>query len=577
MATITGTEGDNRLNGSETADLIRGLAGRDRVNALGGNDTIEGGNGSDRIKAGDGDDVVHGFAPGDGAAGAGDIAATRITNDLASPVLVTSAPGDSTHLYAVEKDTGLIRRLDPATGNATTFLDIGGTFATGGEQGLLGLAFHPDYATNGRFFVYVTNSAGNLELREYAATPGSNPPVADAGSGQVILTIPHPGQSNHNGGSINFGPDGYLYIATGDGGGGGDPDNNAQNLDSLLGKILRIDIDATDPGLAYAIPDDNPFVGRRGADEVFAFGLRNPWRTSFDPETGDFYIGDVGQGAREEIDIIRAGTSGQNFGWRIREGTEPFSPGTPSGGGTLVDPVFDYDRVAGRSVTGGVVNRGPSDGLQGGYVFGDFAEGSLWVLWSDGANRVEAVDITDRIDTDNGDISLISSFGTGPDGSIYIVSLSGSIWRLDAGVAAGDGNDSLDGGAGNDQLFGGVGNDTLIGGAGADTLTGGADNDIFVVARKVSGGPDTITDFTVDDDRIAIAGRNARGLDDAPSLDADAFVIGTVATTADHRVIYDAATGDLWFDRDGSGARAAVRVAVIGPGLSLTAEDILLL
>ena len=310
MATLTGTIRPDTLTGTAEADTATGQSGTDTIAGGLGNDTLSGGDGGDALFGGDGNDVIYGHGATDRIAGSGDIAATRIGAGLGQTVFATSAPGDPDRLFVVAK-TGEIRILDTATGavNAMPFLDIpAAQLQTDGEQGLLGLAFHPDYATNGRFFVFVTNAAGNLEVRAYSRSSG-NPDLADPASGNVILTVPHPVQSNHNGGWIGFGPDGSLYIATGDGGGGGDPDNNAQNINSLLGKILRIDVNgddfAGDGSRDYAIPDGNPFVGAAGADEIWAVGLRNPWRPSFDRATGDFYIADVGQDERKRSTFRR--------------------------------------------------------------------------------------------------------------------------------------------------------------------------------------------------------------------------------------------------------------------------------
>ncbi len=212
-----------------------------------------------------------------------------LANVGSGAVFVTGAPGDDGFVYALRKDVGDIVRINTATGAQSTFLDIpNAQFSSGGERGVLGLAFHPDYDANGRFFVFLTNPAGNIEVREYARSAG-NPALADPTvPSRTIITIPHPTFANHNGGSLAFGPDGYLYIATGDGGGANDPDGNAQNINSLLGKILRLDVNGddfpADSSRNYAIPDDNPFAGATpGAGEIWAYGLRNPWRISFDP------------------------------------------------------------------------------------------------------------------------------------------------------------------------------------------------------------------------------------------------------------------------------------------------------
>ncbi|MCR5877968.1 PQQ-dependent sugar dehydrogenase [Phenylobacterium sp. J367] len=283
------------------ADLV-GTSARDTLNGTTSADVLSGGDGSDTLFGGAGDDILYGQGASDPDPATTLIDAQRVASGLSSPLFAASPPGDPDRLFIVEQQTGRIRILDLNSGQvqADPFLDLpDGGFATGGEQGLLGLAFAPDYAATGRFYIHFTNTAGDIEVREYTRLDAGH---ADANSGRTILTVPHPGQTNHNGGWLAFGPDGYLYIATGDGGGGGDPNNNAQNLDSLLGKILRIDVggDAfpADAARNYAIPAGNPFAGAvPGADEVWLYGLRNPWRASFDSATGDLWIGDVGQGS----------------------------------------------------------------------------------------------------------------------------------------------------------------------------------------------------------------------------------------------------------------------------------------
>ena len=330
----------------------------------------------------------------------------------------------------------------------------------------------------------------------------------------TVITIPHPVNSNHNGGCMAFGPDGNLYIATGDGGGANDPNGNGQNLNSLLGKILRIDVNGddfpADPTRNYAIPGGNPFAGATpGADEIWDYGLRNPWRISFDSATGDLYIGDVGQGAREEINFEPAGGNGGfNYGWDFREGRIP-TPGSPPPppGFTPTDPVFDYPHPFGQSITGGYVYHGPAAGLQGGYFFADFVSGRLMTLRVHNGQAQGFIDHTAHVT--GAALGGISSFGTDNAGHLYVVTLSGNIYRLNPGVAAGDGADRLDGGAGNDRLFGGMRNDVLIGGTGNDVLTGGPDadtmiggsgNDIYIVDsasdtvnEQASGGAGTDT------------------------------------------------------------------------------------
>ncbi|HET7716859.1 MAG TPA: PQQ-dependent sugar dehydrogenase, partial [Bauldia sp.] len=320
----------------------------------------KGSNKADVLKGGRGDDALFGFAAKNTSGEVGKINVERVGTGFDGAVFASSAPGDPDRLFVLKKDVGEVHVLDPATGTSTLFLDIpDGDFTPGGEQGVLGLAFHPDYAANGRFFIHMVNAAGDIEVREYAGS-------ADPGAGPIgtVITIPHPSFANHNGGAIVFGPnDGYLYVAVGDGGGGNDPSNNAQNIDVLLGKILRLDVNADsfplDAGRNYAVPADNPFVGKPGADEVWAYGLRNPWRIAFD-KNGDLYIADVGQSAREEIDFQPAGSKGgENYGWDLAEGTL----GSPPPGSVL--PVFEYGRELGTVVTGGEVYRGGGPALVG--------------------------------------------------------------------------------------------------------------------------------------------------------------------------------------------------------------------
>ncbi len=260
--------------------------------------------------------------PSGGARAASDpvIALEPVVTGLERPVLVTHA-GDS-RLFVVEQ-VGRVRVIAGGTLRANAFLDISGRISTGGERGLLGLAFHPAYASNGRFFVFYTRADdGDIQISEFRRSAG-DPHRADAASERAILRVEHSTYSNHNGGTLAFGPDGYLYIGTGDGGGGGDPLGNAQDKLSRLGKLLRIDVDTPSSTIPYEVPADNPFVGRAGDDLIWSYGLRNPWRFSFDRATGDLWIGDVGQGSWEEIDRARriaGGGRGLDFGWNVLEG-----------------------------------------------------------------------------------------------------------------------------------------------------------------------------------------------------------------------------------------------------------------
>ena len=496
MPVITGDNGSQTLTGSSGVDTIDGLNGSDTINAGAGADVVSGGGGDDVVNGGDGNDVIYGFGSVDVNPNSGQITATLVGSGFSNSLFAVSAPGDPDRLYVVEQHTGRIEILNPNTGQiiTTAFLNIpDADLAGGNEQGLLGLAFHPDYATNGKFYVNLTNADGDTEIWEYTRST-SNPDVADASSARLILTFDQP-YTNHNGGWMDFGPDGYLYIASGDGGSGGDPQGNAQNINSLLGKMLRIDVDGddfpSDPTRNYRIPEDNPFVGQAGADEIWMLGLRNPWRSSFDSETGDFWIADVGQGAREEVNYVPFGSGrGYNFGWDIREGDIAYEGGDTTG---LRDPLLVTPRGSGpyngNSITGGYVYHGPG-GAQSLYVFGDFITGNLWTVQQVDGEAVDFINRNAQLVVDSGSINLIASFAQDGRGNLYVVGLDGEIHRLTPSAAAGDGADTLSGGAGDDTLYGGAGIDTLNGddgddalhgGLAADVMRGGAGNDVYYV------------------------------------------------------------------------------------------------
>ena len=384
----------------------------------------------------------------------------RIASDLNRPVFATTAPGDENRLFIVEQHTGniMIHNLDTGATNSTPFLTVG-DLATGNEQGLLGLAFHPDFDNNGLFYTNSTSTDSVTRIQQYQVSP-TNPNIANPGSVSPVLSFNQP-QANHNGGWLGFGPDGLLYVASGDGGGANDSGTghttgigNAQDItDNLLGKILRIDVNnddfSADLTRNYAIPGTNPFVDVEGDDEIWAYGLRNPWRVSFDRETDDLYIADVGQNSREEINFQPASSNGgENYGWRLREGTIA----TPSGGvggaapEGAINPIYEYIHGSGPtqgfSVTGGYVYRGPIPELQGKYIFADFVNRRLWSFEFDGSdaslfngsNITDFVDWTDLIITDEGSIGGISSFGEDNLGNLFIVDLDGEIFRVNAAV-----------------------------------------------------------------------------------------------------------------------------------------------
>lgn len=367
-----------------------------------------------------------------------------ITAGLTQPTDIESTPSQPDLLFVLEQP-GRIRIIQNGVLLATPFLDITGLVNnSGNEQGLLGLAFHPDYATNGYFFVYYTAPGGSgiSTLRRYQVT--ANPLIADPSSGLTILTLQQP-FTNHNAGQLRFGPnDGYLYFGFGDGGSANDPGNRAQNTGVWFGKMLRIDIDGddfpTDPNLNYAIPSDNPFVGGGNPlDEIWAIGLRNPWRFCFDPVTGDMYIGDVGQNAREEIDFQPASsTGGENYGWRCMEALAcTGSSGCTCNAPALTLPVHEYTHVSGNcSITGGVVYRGQKiPDFCGTYFFADYCSAQIWSFKLVNGVVTNFANRTSELAPGGGrSINSITTFGTDAAGEIYIADRGGEIFKIAQGV-----------------------------------------------------------------------------------------------------------------------------------------------
>ncbi len=350
----------------------------------------------------------------------------QVVTDVPRPVAIAAPDDGSGRLFVVDQG-GRIWLVRDGRRAETPFLDIEDRVTAGGEQGLLGLAFHRAFPADPRFFVYYTDRDGRQVVSEWRI-PSASADQADRDSEAVLLRMDD-FAPNHNGGALAFGPDGYLYISTGDGGGGGDPRGNGQKLDTLLGKILRIDVDASGDGRPYAIPADNPFIDRAGAQaEIWVTGLRNPWRISFDRATGDLWIGDVGQGSFEEIDVVRAGSGGgQNFGWNTTEGFHCYPSGDPCAPEGLTPPVTEYGHGFGCSVTGGVVYRGAAiPELVGGYLFADYCSGNVWVI------DAEAQEVREpRRVLQSG--RSISSFGEDEAGEVYVTDLDGELLRVVAG------------------------------------------------------------------------------------------------------------------------------------------------
>ena len=342
-----------------------------------------------------------------------------VAEGILDPIGILGAP-DGTLL--VNERAGRVLALDPDSGEASTFLDIRDRVLGGGEQGLLGLALDPDWPDEGRAFVHYTGLDGDPVLAEFRASDDGSITVLDPSTERQLLTLDDP-YANHNGGQLAFGPDGYLWMSLGDGGAGGDPFDNGQNPSVLLGKILRIDVESGDP---YGIPADNPFAnGAEGAPEVFLYGLRNPWRFSFDSQTGLLWIGDVGQNAYEEIDRIDPATqAGANLGWDVLEATHCYT--SPDCKPIGIPPVVEYRRDFGCSVTGGYVYRGDDiPDLRGWYLYSDYCTGNVFAVRSD----VAQTETTPRVllETD----ANASSFGVDADGELYLADIgSGRIYRI---------------------------------------------------------------------------------------------------------------------------------------------------
>ena len=344
----------------------------------------------------------------------------RIVTGLNLPLDIVHA-GDS-RLFIVQQ-RGQIVIYDGTKVLPTPFLDIRSLVSCCDERGLLGLAFHPAYAQNGFFFVYYTMPNGDIALARYSVS-AANRDQADSSSATIVLTIPHTEFANHNGGNLVFGPDGYLYLGPGDGGSGGDPHNHAQDLSQLLGKILRIDVDT----LLYRIPASNPFRNTNGArPEIWAYGVRNPWRFAFDRETGDLLIADVGQDLWEEVDFQPATSiGGENYGWRRMEGNHCYNPATNCQTGSPVTPVIEYSHSEGCSITGGYRYRGTRYPLMRGiYFFGDYCSGTIWgaTQQSDGTwTRHTLLSTSPKL--------AISSFGEDVNGELYVADLNGAVYHI---------------------------------------------------------------------------------------------------------------------------------------------------
>jgi len=353
------------------------------------------------------------------------LALELVADELSAPVFVTHAGGD--RLWVVEQP-GRIRIIDDGRARERLFLDLEEAISCCREQGMLGLAFHPEYEANSRFFITYSDVRGDLVLSEFAGGPDR----ADPASERVVLRIPHRDYDDHYGGMLQFGDDGYLYFSTGDGGGISDPGRNAQDLDSLLGKILRLDVDAVGGEEAYGIPADNPYVGGRGRGEIWSYGFRNPWRFSFDALTGELWVGDVGQDRFEEVSRHVDGR-GANFGWDIVEARQCNRPRRRCDRDGLVEPLVSYQQIQGisQAILGGYVYRGAAQpDLQGWYLFAETYEGPIWAIPS---TTEPLEELPEPFDSE----LFITSFGEDADGEILLTAFQGAVYRVIT-TAAGD-------------------------------------------------------------------------------------------------------------------------------------------
>ncbi|MBK7092654.1 MAG: PQQ-dependent sugar dehydrogenase [bacterium] len=428
-----------------------------------------------------------------------------VVSGLTRPVFATSPVGDFNRLFVVEQrgsastsNRADIRIMDINTRTMYTkpFLSIS-PVRTSSEEGLLGLAFHPNYAGNGYFFTYHTNTSGDNVVTRWQVS-GTNPDSANPASASILMTIPHPLESNHNGGWMAFGPDGFLYISAGDGGGSNDEHNNGQNLNTLLGSMLRIDVDS---GTPYGIPPSNPFFGGPQREEIYYWGLRNAWRNSFDRLSGDLYIGDVGQGQYEEINFRPAADTGNiNFGWPLREGAHCYIPSVncdPSG--ITTDPIHEYTHSLGCSITGGYNYTGCAiPDLNGTYFFGDYCEGTVWSFRYDGINKTDFQNRTVELDLTF--TAGLTSFAEDNYGELYLLYQDGEIRKIVPDVAITDcnGNDLDD----SCEIFFGVVQDANFNGVPDSCdppsfICGDADGGgtisvsdaVFLIAHIFGGGP----------------------------------------------------------------------------------------
>ena len=359
------------------------------------------------------------------------LATELVVEGLKQPVHMTAPPQELDRMFVVEQ-AGAIRVIHNGKILSKPFLDIRDRVRSGGERGLLSLAFHPDYAVNRRFFVYYTDRTGDLIISEFLTS--DDPDKADSSTERPLLVIDHRKHANHNGGQLAFGPDHFLYIGPGDGGSAGDPDNHGQDLRVLLGKLLRIDVDKREDGKPYGIPPSNPFVKKKtAAPEIWAYGLRNPWRFSFDRGTGDLYIADVGQYEWEEVDVQHASShGGENYGWRYMEGLHCFNPPVKCPTEGLTSPVLEYPTAPPGAITGGFVYRGcRMPDLHGTYFYSDYIKGFVRTFVLEDGRATKFQDVTRELTSSSAGKHQLSSFGEDGRGELYLVEhLRGEIYRV---------------------------------------------------------------------------------------------------------------------------------------------------